>query len=332
MSEGLVIRYADRSEAPKIVEFLRDHWDANFSVVQSPELFNFLYVDGDRVNFVLALNGENIVATLGVTFYGTETPDVFLTLWRSIDTIHNAGIKLLEFVKEQGYRSISSVGTRKEVLIIYKMLGYKTGTMDHVVRINPDLQDYMILQPSPELSPAPLKESPSGTLNEVNEFSDSFSYFSTRSDRSPFKSRAYLTKRYFNHPIYKYRAFELIMDGEIVNYFVTRTVEICGSSALRLVDCIADEAGFTQFGMHMDLILRNERHEYIDMYCLNMDRSALTNAGFVFSGDYPDMIVPNFFEPFMQQAESKHYITTLDAPCLYKGDGDADRPYRLMAK
>jgi hypothetical protein len=74
MSE-IVVRFAEPQEGPRIVAFLQEHWDPEFAVVKSKELFDFLYQAADRVNFVLALDGDKLVATLGVTLYGEERSD-----------------------------------------------------------------------------------------------------------------------------------------------------------------------------------------------------------------------------------------------------------------
>lgn len=325
-----VIRYARRDEKAKVVAFLRDHWDAEFSVVQSDALFEFLYGDGERINFVLALDGEDILATLGVTFYDETSPDVFLTLWKSIDKVGSSGIDLIKFVLDQGYRSVSSVGTRKEVLVIYRMLGFKVGPLGHAVRINPGLSDYRILRMNEGTDVPALRNDAPGELREVRAFSEAFSYFSQKDAcPSPFKSQRYLTKRYLEHTHYQYRVFELRLNDAIENYFVTRTVRYGDATALRLVDCVADEAGFVAFAAHADRILSSEGHEYIDLYATNFSTETLSAASFLPVSEKEGIVAPNYFEPFLQQNETKHFVTTLDRPHLYKGDGDADRPYRL---
>lgn len=323
------IRFAKRGEEDAIVDFLREHWDAEFSVVKSRELFDFLYEGDDGPNFVLAFDGDKLVGTLGLSFYDAVRRDAFLTLWRSVDTQVTTGIDMLKFVLAQNYDSISSVGTREEVLVFYKLLKFNTGSMDQWVKINRNIDAFEILKPGQTVVAELIGADNKGTIREVTAFDPSAAYFSEPPAGSPFKSHAYLTKRYLEHPNYAYRVFEYLEEGQAKNYFVTRTAKFNGATALRLVDCVANEVGLLSFSDFVDTLFASEGHEYIDMYCLNLATETLSKSGFVNCADDDELVVPNYFEPFMQQSEVKHFITTLDAPCLYKGDGDADRPYRL---
>lgn len=326
------IRFATREDHEAIRQFLHDHWDAEFSVVRSKALFDYLYLDGDRINFLIALDGPRIVACLGVSPYHGDGSDAFFSLWRSIDKNLSTGIDLIRYATTLGFRSLNAVGVRKEVLVIYKMLGFKYGCMDHFLRIAPGKNAFTILQPGGAKA-APLGVPSANTqLEEVSTFDPEFSYFEEYAAASPFKPRSYLDKRYFAHPCYQYRIWELRRDNVVENYFVTRTVTHAGASALRLVDCIADDAGFVDFMGHLDKVLVSEGHEYIDFYTLNFNIAALESSGFTDSATLIGTVVPNYFEPFIQQGEVKYYVTTLDQPCLYKGDGDMDRPYRLQTE
>ena len=323
------IRFATPGEEEKIIEFLRDNWDPNFSVVQSRELFDFLYAGRHGPNFVLALREGNVVGTLGLSYYDETRTDVFLTLWRSVDTNPTTGIEMLKYVTNQNFDSISSVGTRKEVLVFYKLLKFNTGAMDQWVKISSQRGDFTILGNVVSDNIGKDASEALGSIAEVSEFSPDCCYFKNPCEGSPYKSLKYLTDRYLNHPVYSYRVFEYSLNGAIENYFVTRTVKHAGSSALRIVDCIANDLGLTAFARHLEELFSREHHEYADLYCLNMNEDDLRAGGFVRCSDVADVVVPNYFEPFLQEGEIKYYVTTLERPCLYKGDGDADRPYRL---
>jgi hypothetical protein len=326
-----VIRFASDRDKEDIVGFLRDHWDPNFSVVQSRELFDFLYLDGNKLNFVLALSGADIVAILGFCIYDDTHTDLFLMLWRSIDTKGTTGIDLIRFLQAQGFRSISSVGVRKEVLPIYELLGFNAGSLDQWVRINQQLESFEILGAKGAVLAPSACSVEAANCREVTEFDPAFWTHEKVIQRVPFKSWSYVTKRYCRHPIYRYRIFEVTDQTSILNYFVTRTVEHRSASALRLVDALNDENGLQDFSRYIDFLFQTEQHEYIDFYCLNFSELALTNAAFVNCRDLSNVIVPNFFEPFVQKAETKYFVSTLEAPKIFKGDGDADRPFRLMS-
>ncbi|MGR3636673.1 MAG: hypothetical protein ACU0BK_12235 [Shimia sp.] len=323
------IRFAQKGEEIEILEFLREHWDSNFSVVKSRALFDHLYEGADGPNFVIARDEDRIVAILGFTIYDHVQKNVFLMLWRSIDSVGTTGIDLIRFLQGQGYGSISSVGVRPDVLVIYKLLGFQTGALKQWVKVNHSIDTYQILMPSSVPVEKPLLSEVSGDIIEVREFDPDFEYFNLVEEGSPFKPLSYLEKRYFQHPHYKYRVFAYREKGKIANYFVTRTVEYNGATALRLVECVAHEVGFVTFSIHVERLFETERHEYIDLYSLNFTSKTLEEAGYRDCEVVEDQIVPNYFEPFMQESEVKYYITDMNSPHLYKGDGDADRPFRL---
>lgn len=328
----LKIRLATVSDYPAIKNFLSEHWNSNFSVVKSKELFDFLYLDEKKINFVVAFRGNELVATLGLTFYDTNNPDVYLSLWRNIDQSGNTGIELIKFVQSQGYRSISSVGTRKEVLIIYQLLGFKTGKMQQHFIPNPELLgQYQILSLGQDVK-LPLfavEDSKSTVALEVEGFNPKFKYFQSAKKTDTFKSFKYLEKRYLSHPSYDYRIFVQKKNNDDICYFVAREVKVRASSVLRLVDCIGDYGYLGEFSIFMMSLLTAEGHEYVDIYSVNLEPKALSLAGFIDITDYGNCIVPNYFEPFMQENEEKFYITNMDTATIFKGDGDADRPYIL---
>lgn len=217
------IRFAHSFEADDIRMFLYNYWDKDFSVVKSEELFDYLYRDNDRINFVLGIRENKIVAVLGYTFYDKDNPDVFLMLWRSIDRAENTGLKLIQFLQDKDFKSVSSIGVRKEVLIFYKLLGFNVGKMEHYYLPNLNVKDYKIghfLLDGYHFENIINYNS----IVEVSSFSEDFSYFSQgKSENLTFKSFEYLTKRYCRHPIYRYQIYKSVDSNGTVNaYFVTR--------------------------------------------------------------------------------------------------------------
>lgn len=327
----LEVRPAHPNERDQIQAFLKAHWNAQFSVVQSKELFDFLYKDAEgNITFLLGLRDGAIVATLGLINYDPakdSASDSFLTLWVSIEPSSGVGLKLLQFAKTLGLRSLSSVGVRAEVIPFYRMLGYKSGTLDHHVIKNPDMTTFQILtgdtasldtdSAAPDDAGLSLKEV---TVLDAN--------MPLQADEI-YKSISYLMHRYAAHPIYTYRMFQLYTaDQTAVAIAVARVVTANGASAMRWVDWIGDVAHFTGFSaLARDLVIR-ENHEYADLYSAHLPDDVLAASAFVDRRAH-DVIVPNYFEPFMAENEDKHFVTTFSQPLLFKGDGDADRPFRL---
>ena len=82
-------------------------------------------------------------------------------------------------------------------------------------------------------------------------------------------------------------------------------------------------------------IARAENAEYIDLLSTGIAPSALTKSGFLNRRDYPDWIVPNYFEPFLAKNAAVRWAAKTPANFRYiafKGDGDQDRPNLSIAR
>ena len=71
-------------------------------------------------------------------------------------------------------------------------------------------------------------------------------------------------------------------------------------------------------------------HEYIDLFTKGLDEKIILEAGFMkVDNKNNDVIIPNYFEPFVQKNVCIRYFTdtkNLKDLRIYKGDGDQDRP------
>ncbi|MEO8075733.1 MAG: hypothetical protein ABI818_05340, partial [Acidobacteriota bacterium] len=150
--------------------------------------------------------------------------------------------------------------------------------------------------------------------------------------RHPLKSSAYFYNRYLSHPFYDYLVFEARRGGTPVGLVAARVVQHEGSRALRIVDLMlepADVAGLA--GPFLDLIVGADC-EYGDLLQTGLDDELLQAGGFSRVTPESGVIVPSYFEPFVQQ-NTEIIACVRDraaAPFLIcKGDGDQDRPNLL---
>ena len=77
-------------------------------------------------------------------------------------------------------------------------------------------------------------------------------------------------------------------------------------------------------------IMYSTGHEYIDLFTKGLDEKIILEAGFMkVDNKNNDVIIPNYFEPFVQKNVCIRYFTdtkNLKDLRIYKGDGDQDRP------
>lgn len=325
-------RMAKSNEREKIQEFLKNNWNPDFSVARSDDLFDYLYKDDkSNIQFALAVSGKKIIATLGLIIYensGADRKDISLTLWASSEKSGSSGIRLLEFVVNGEYRSISSVGVRKNVLIFYQMLKIPTGKMSHHFLLNHDRDYFNIFKGNKNNFVNSISDvtAPTGYLIEEVKWFDSEPI---QDSNQILKTCEYLNKRYFQHPVYRYRVFKINRHMKFVAYAVCKIVHANCSSVIRLVDWIGSADAFPEFANMSENVLLKEGHEYMDFYSANFPIDVLESTNF-FDREKYDVVVPNYFEPFISKNEDKYYLSSLPGAYLFKGDGDADRPFKLM--
>ncbi|TMX34364.1 hypothetical protein [Vibrio sp. Hep-1b-8] len=318
------IRFCTEADYHELNEFLAKNWSEDFSVVRSKQLFDFLYKGhGSSINFVIAKKQDRIVACLGLTFYNEVEPDsdVFLSLWRSVDDDSSTGVALVKFVMNKGYRSISSVGVRKDVLLIYKLLGFDIGKMTHSYRLNNAMKEFDIFDG--DIKNNIIQYDSKNCFRQVNAFIDI-----PKNNGELAKTIWYLNHRYFSHPSYQYLVFAQYKRECIDGYIVVRPIDINQGKVLRLVDIIGD-VSLPCMVHFLDDILKRDGYEYFDLYSHGINSLDLVQSGLTIRED-DEVIVPNYFEPFLKQNEDKYYFTNSNSARLFKGDGDADRPYRLI--
>lgn len=114
-----------------------------------------------------------------------------------------------------------------------------------------------------------------------------------------YKSKSYYINRYFEHPMYAYSFFAITdCDGRIAAILIAR---VCGdgeANCLRIVDLIGDAAYLACVRTQIQELLQAENYEYIDFLEFGLEDQLLKNGGFINRGEYADVIVPNYFEPF----------------------------------
>ena len=76
-------------------------------------------------------------------------------------------------------------------------------------------------------------------------------------------------------------------------------------------------------------IVHKEGYEYADFYCYGLENKILNDAGFFLVNSIDDLIIPNYFSPYLQKNINLNFFVdteNLNLIKLFKGDGDQDRP------
>ncbi len=140
----------------------------------------------------------------------------------------------------------------------------------------------------------------------------------------PYKNVDYITKRYVNHPAFKYDLYGLF-DRQIRSVFVIREERAQGAKCLRIIDIIGNLNVSGLIFNQVQELLKSKQAEFVDCYNYGLLPGFFTKMGFrEVSGD---TIIPDYYHPFIREEMPLFFVTTpgLDA-VIFKGDGDQDRP------
>lgn len=331
------IRQARIEDLPRLMHYVETEWKSGHIFARDAAFFCYEYQRGHALNFIISENNQgDINGMLGyLPASSAEDSDVWTTMWKvSRDTGNPVlGIQLLQFLKAQGHRIVMSLGINPKTIGIYRYLGYSTGCMDHHFLPNRKIRDFLIARIPAEVSQVelPFERSDSVCLRElsVTDIPTDF-LLSAAPDVLPRKDFAYVQRRYFNHPIYRYRVHGIERDGKLATLLVSRVVRVETAAVWRMVDIIGDESllPYVAYALHDHLV--HENLEYLDLVSFGLDQPMLARAGLMkldLSGD--ETVIPNYFHPFTQKNIAINFFVDGEISPnlrLFKADGDQDRP------
>lgn len=331
-------RLASIEDVENIMEFIND-WKENHILSRDKELFLWQYGrseydDYDNINVVLMTDKENnILGMIGYIPYSNDMNNLHIstaiTRVKPGLAIPMAGIELMKRqVKLVGESANFGSGARPSTILpIFKnIFNHQTGIMQQYYMLNPKLSEYNIAKAKrPEFISYERSEN---KLIEYTEFEDIESAydFEQHFDRMSFKSKQFIKKRYFGHPIYCYKKWK-ILNGEdhIAGLLFGREISIGQSKILRLVDFRGDLKELGRIGEALHSIMRQEGYEYIDMVVSDLPVELMIKSGFSLLDLDGDIVIPNYFEPFVRENIKIYYQTNQDL-VIFKADGDQDRP------
>ncbi len=326
-----VIRRAGRDDIPRIMAFIKTYWSATHILANDRAFFEYEHTCGEEVCFVLSEDPGKleVQAILGFIPYGIQKRDAMIVMWKARPG-ENAflGVQVLQFlVGSIGARVVGSCGINKRVAGIYQYLGYHTGSLAHYYRIA-DLNEYKIAFVG-EKNILPVKPADGYELAPFGSFAEletSFD-FEITGDAKPYKEPWYIKKRYFNHPVYRYKAFGIRNQaGMVETLLFAREIEANGARVLRMVDLIGGVEPLAHISAGIQKLLDNNGYEYVDFYQYGIPHEVMQAAGFTLREGNTN-IIPNYFEPFVRENIGIDYFTTDNEGFrIFKGDGDQDRP------
>lgn len=334
------IRLANMDDIPMIMKFIDEHWRKGHIMAVDRELFEYEFVHEDKVNFVLAIekNGktlEGIFGFLNCSYTQNDNKkDIWGSMWKVLDgNMPLLGIELAKRVIElTGCRVQIGNGANPNTTVPLRKIFFreKTAKMKHYYMLNSECTDFKIAIIREKKLGIP-KHNSDKKIKRLNSIEEVKKLFDLKYNEEyiPFKDYAYIDKRYFKHPYYNYDVYGIMNNENIEALLVLREVETNNSKVLRIMDYIGKQSIFAGLNNFFVKILKENEYEYIDFYVLGFEENAISDAGFVERIENDENIIPNYFEPFLQQNVEiwTHYKD--DNTTFFKADGDQDRPNKI---
>lgn len=332
-------RLATPADIDAIMAFYKREWNRDHILANDREFFCYQHQVDDRINFMLALNRETgeIEGAEGFVQYSKELLDIGPVMWKvsSQARIPLLGIEVVKRLRAATQcRSYLGFGANPNTSYRLHETVFKlnVGKTDHYYMLA-DRDTYRVASivekklGRTDTRPPRLFLRP---LANINELDRSFDY-GAWADRRPFKDSWYLNRRYFEHPIYTYKAFAVEDgQGQTRSAIFSREVFQNNAKILRIVDIVGATETIAELGSEMQRMLREHHYEYIDIYCKGVDKSLFLRGGFAHKDENDPNIIPNFFDPFLQKNIDILYAVPDGNVILFKGDGDQDRPNRRL--
>ncbi len=331
-------RKANIEDVDDIMSFIRMEWGDKHILGLNRELFLWQYgrteyQDEKGLNFILMTDKEDtILGMIGYVSYDANNESISPTMTKVSSKVKTpmAG---LEFMKRQMIivhekEHFASGTNPKTILPLYeKVFHHRVGCMQQYYIINPNINDFHIAKINHRHAALPFIKT-RYSLRSFSKFDEMMQLFDCyeRHERLPFKSPEFIKKRYFSHPIYRYKKWYIENEkNDIVGLLFGREITQNGARIMRLVDYRGNLFYLSKLGESFYKLLKEEGYEYIDLMASDLSEYHLEQAGFDILVPEEDVVIPNYFEPFLQQNVKNFYQTKTNI-VIFKADGDQDRP------
>lgn len=328
------IRKLKKEEYGLLVDFLKNYWKSNHSLVKSKQLMDFQHLDGDYYNFYVAIEDGTIYSLQGFiksSLYDDSLAgedDCWGAIWKTIPNQKKGelGLWTRDAIREKEMNcSIGGIGLSGFSKVINKLSGNTMGYMNHYYIANRSVSEFKIcVNPEVDLSVHVVSE---GWRIEQNIHLDQVTEPTT--GYRPRKTLKYFENKYLYHPVYKYLFWGIFCNEKLVSIWAVRRIIVDGVSIFRVVDVLGRIDEVPDLTENLQEILRTESCEYIDFLNYGINPDVYKTMGFKkLNYEENKTIVPQYFEPFEQKNVllDVSYRAKYDEYVVFKADGDQDRP------
>ena len=335
--------FCNKKNVYELRDFLKNNWKKNYILAKNKKLLNWQHFSqsNNRYNFIIAKYNLKVVGCLGLIVNSKfskkliSNDTIWLVNWLILKEIKISGLDFLSFlIKHLKYKKIGTVGGNTTTIEILKLLGFKTGKLNHFFMINKNITNFKLIAVNKNtlfLSKTSLRSK----NHKIKKLNSNFRLKVFGKDLQKLvkkfgKDETYFIKRYILHPYYKYEMHWIYSwNNNLLGFFVIRVSEHKKRKALRIVDFFGHENALIKIAYPLRDLLNIYEAEYIDFYEYGIDNLIMKKSGLYKNTFDKKIVIPNYFEPFIKKNINLTWALKSDAPIstlLFKGDCDQDRP------
>ena len=330
-----------------LIDFIRKYWQKDHVFVKSEELLKFQHYNANKkeFSFVLGYNTiskeiDGIVGLIPLSHFDPNL-EIYNQTWggiwkvrQDVDNDEIGILGLLLFEEFNKYSVKGGIGMSEIATKFYKLMKYNTCTLSQYYILNANNRDFKIAV-IPNIDNINIRTSlDSGyKIKKINNILN-ISETAIKDRYWPRKSITYLFNRFQLHPFYLYTFYGIYDENKTLKtVFVLRAIVVNNSKVLRIVDILGVLEGLKSIKKELVELLKKESAEYIDIMNFGIDSEVFMQLGFEQLDARSETIIPNYFEPFIQENILIH--AGYKAQCKYvmfKADSDQDRPNLIDLK
>ncbi len=342
------IEFLKECELSKVQSFINNEWKKSHILSTSKELFKWQYQNKNlSYNFVVAKDKGEILGILG--FIPTNKYDenlnsknvIWLALWKVTDKfkVPGLGLKMLIYLENNVKHCLIAVnGINSKIAALYKMLGYKSNNLNHYYVTNSFSELNLIKSPKSYVHPK-IKNGKGHNWelikkDETDKLKISL-FNSSENELAIKKSLLFFINRYINHPFYNYFVYLIYSYNKKNAALISLRFDSKNDiKVLRIVDYYGSPKILQDSGKGLKEIMNLNNVEYTDFWSFGIQEEIMNSLGFQLVEEKKGIIVPNYFEPFIQENNQilfayKDSTQKNKDILIFKGDGDQDRPNQL---
>ena len=332
------LKILNLSHLNKLRIFIRDNWKKNHILAKDKNFLIWQYLNKKKINTAAAIFKNKI---LGVQMFIPQShydkklndKEIFLTIFRCLETkIPGLSVKIFQYiVKKFNPNFIGTTGFSHKMINFHKWQGFNVGLMKHHVAISPFKKKYKIASIPLKIKKfIPKKQMQDLEIVEINILNiNSYKVDKSFYDQPPKKTLNFILNRFLKHPKYQYMIFATLKNKKIISICILRMLKKNTVTVFKIVDYVGHEKFFASYGFIFYKLIKQYSAEYIDFYSHGISEKYILEAGFIDRRKYKDLIIPEYFEPYIKKNIDLMYgyiNKTKKKVKIFKADGDRDRP------